>query len=300
VKSPETRQLADGVYAYVQPDGGWCVSNAGIIVGDERTAIIDTAATERRTRLLAEEVAKVSAGPPDVLINTHFHGDHVFGNGVFSPRATIVAHELTRAEMLEAGHGLRNLWPDVDWGDTPIVPPTITFRDAVTVHIGELRLEVIHVGPAHTTNDSVIWVPEKRILFAGDVLMSGVTPFCLMGSVAGSLQAIERLRALDPEIIVPGHGHVGGKELLDENESYLLWLQQLATDGVRSGLSELELAAASTLGGFADLLDSERLVGNLHRAYAEQMGRPLGAPIDVLRAFREMVAHHGRLPDCHA
>jgi cyclase len=300
VKSPETRQLAEGVYAYVQPDGGWCVSNAGIIVGDDTTALVDTAATERRTRLLAEEVAKVSPRPPNVLINTHFHGDHIFGNGVFAPQATIVAHELTRVEMLEAGLGLRNLWPDVEWGDTPIVPPTITFRDSVTVHAGETRLEVIHVGPAHTTNDSVIWIPEKRILFAGDVLMSGVTPFCLMGSVAGSIQAIARLRALDPEIIVPGHGHVGGKELLDQNESYLLWLQQLATDGVRSGLSELELAAASPLGDFAELLDSERLVGNLHRAYAEQTGQPLGAPIDVLRAFREMVAHHGRLPDCHA
>jgi len=300
VKSPETRQLAEGVYAYVQPDGGWCVSNAGIIVGDEATVLVDTAATERRTRLLAEQVARVSPQPPDVLINTHFHGDHVFGNSVFSPRATIVAHELTRVEMLEAGHGLRNLWPDVDWGDTPITPPTITFRDAITVFAGQLRLEVIHVGPAHTTNDSVIWVPDKRILFAGDVLMSGVTPFCLMGSLAGSLRAIDRLRALDPEIIVPGHGHVGGKELLEQNESYLLWLQQLATDGVRSGLSVLDLAAESPLGEFAELLDPERLVGNLHRAYAEQMGQPLGAPLDVLKAFQDMVAHHGRLPDCHA
>ncbi|HZM78199.1 MAG TPA: MBL fold metallo-hydrolase [Candidatus Limnocylindrales bacterium] len=300
MKSPETRQLAEGVYAYVQPDGGWCVSNAGIIVGDEATVLVDTAATERRTRLLAEQVARVSPQPPDVLINTHFHGDHVFGNSVFSPRATIVAHELTRVEMLEAGHGLRNLWPDVDWGDTPITPPTITFRDAITVFAGQLRLEVIHVGPAHTTNDSVIWVPDKRILFAGDVLMSGVTPFCLMGSLAGSLRAIDRLRALDPEIIVPGHGHVGGKELLEQNESYLLWLQQLATDGVRSGLSVLDLAAESPLGEFAELLDPERLVGNLHRAYAEQMGQPLGAPLDVLKAFQDMVAHHGRLPDCHA
>ena len=300
MKSPETLRLADGVYAYFQPDGGWCVSNAGIIVGDTGTAIVDTAATERRSRLLAEEVARVSPRPPDVVINTHFHGDHVFGNGVFSPTATIVAHELTRVEMLQAGHGLRNLWPDVDWGDTPIVPPAVTFRDAVTVFAGQQRLEVIHVGPAHTTNDSVIWIPDKRILFAGDVLMSGVTPFCLMGSVAGSLRAIERLRALDPEIIVPGHGHVGGKELLDQNESYLLWLQQLAADGVRSGLSEMDLAAGTPLGEFGELLDSERLVGNLHRAYAEQLGQPWGAELDVLRAFREMVAHHGRLPDCHA
>lgn len=294
------RRLSEGIYAYVQPDGGWCVSNAGLIVGEDTTVLVDTTATERRTRLLASEVAKVSPRPPNVLVNTHFHGDHVFGNGVFAPRATIVAHELTRVEMIEAGPGLRHLWPDVDWGDTPIVPPTVTFRDAVTIHAGDTRLEVMHVGPAHTTNDSVIWVPDRRILFAGDVLMSGVTPFCLMGSVAGSLQAIDRLRALDPETIVPGHGHVGGKELLDQNESYLLWLQRLASGGIRSGLSILEVATATKLGEFAELLDSERLIGNLHRAYAEQIGGPLGAPVDVLKAFQEMVAYHGRLPDCHA
>jgi len=294
------RRLSDGIYAYVQPDGGWCVSNAGLIVGEGTTVLVDTTATERRTRLLASEVAKVSPRPPNVLVNTHFHGDHVFGNGVFAPQATIVAHELTRVEMIEAGPGLRNLWPDVDWGDTPIVPPTVTFRDAVTVYAGDTRLEVMHVGPAHTTNDSVIWVPDKRILFAGDVLMSGVTPFCLMGSVAGSLQAIERLRALDPETIVPGHGHVGGKELLDQNESYLLWLQQLACDGIHSGQSILDVAITAKLGEFAELLDSERLIGNLHRAYAELTGQQLGAPLDVLKAFQEMVAYHGRLPDCHA
>jgi len=294
------RRLSDGIYAYVQPDGGWCVSNAGLIVGEGTTVLVDTTATERRTRLLASEVAKVSPRPPNVLVNTHFHGDHVFGNGVFAPQATIVAHELTRVEMIEAGPGLRNLWPDVDWGDTPIVPPTVTFRDAVTVYAGDTRLEVMHVGPAHTTNDSVIWVPDKRILFAGDVLMSGVTPFCLMGSVAGSLQAIQRLRALDPETIVPGHGHVGGKELLDQNESYLLWLQQLACDGIHSGQSILDVAITAKLGEFAELLDSERLIGNLHRAYAELTGQQLGAPLDVLKAFQEMVAYHGRLPDCHA
>jgi len=294
------RQLADGVFAYVQPDGGWCVSNAGVVLGEDTTVLVDTAATERRARLLRQEIAKISPRPPNVLVNTHFHGDHVFGNAQFVPEATIVAHELARAEMIEAGLGLRHLWPDVEWGDTPITPPTLTFQDAITLHCGAARLEVMYVGPAHTTNDVVIWLPDQRVLFAGDVLMSGVTPFCLMGSVSGSLRAIERLRALDPEIIVPGHGHVGGKELLEQNESYLRWVQQLAADGVRSGLSTADVARDADLGEFGELLDSERLVGNLHRAYAEQRGQPAGAPVDILSAFQEMVVHHGRLPDCHA
>jgi cyclase len=132
------------------------------------------------------------------------------------------------------------------------------------------------------------------------VLWSGVTPFCLMGSIEGSLQVIERLRGLEPEIIVPGHGDVGGPELFDSNEAYLRWIQEIARDGVASGLSTLEVASKTDLGQFAGLLDPERLVGNLHRAYAELAGQPLGARIDVAAAFAEMVAHHGRLPDCHA
>lgn len=303
VKTPFMRQVAEGVFAFVQPDGGWCVSNAGLVLGPQarHTAVlIDTAATERRAKLLRDEIAKVSPRRPNVLVNTHFHGDHVFGNAQFLPEATIVAHELARSEMIAAGLGLRDLWPDVQWGDTPLTPPTLTFRDRITLHAGEQVLEVIHVGPAHTSNDVVIWLPEQRVLFAGDVLMSGVTPFCLFGSVDGSLRAIQRLRELDPEVIVPGHGSVAGKELIDSNEAYLRWVQRLAVDGVRSGLSTADVARDTDLGGYAELLDSERLVGNLHRAYAELDGRPPGAPIDVLQAFQDMVAHHGGLPSCHA
>lgn len=294
------QQLAEGVYAYVQPDGGWCVNNAGVIVSPDTTVVIDTAATERRARLFHEEVERITPRPANLLVNTHFHGDHHFGNGQFAPPATIVAHETARAEIIEAGLGLRHLWPDVEWGDTPVTPPTLTFRDAITIHVGELRLELMHLGPAHTTNDIFIWVPEKKVLFAGDVLWSGVTPFCLMGSIEGSLRVLDRLRALEPEIIVPGHGQVGGPELFDANERYLRWIQEIAYDGRQAGLSTLEVASKTDLGEFAGLLDSERLVGNLHRAYAELAGQPLGAQIDVLAAFQEMVVHHGRLPDCHA
>jgi cyclase len=300
VKTPRMQQLAQDVYAYVQPDGGWCVSNAGVVVGHDTTVLIDTAATERRARVLREAVAKISEHSPSILINTHFHGDHHFGNAQFSPPATVVAHEIARAEIIEAGLGLRQLWPQVQWGETPIVAPGLTFRDAITIHAGQTRIELMHLGPAHTTNDVFVWVPQRRVLFAGDVLWSGVTPFCLMGSIAGSLDVIAQLRQLEPEIIVPGHGDVGGPELFDSNEAYLRFIQELATDGYHSGLTPLEVASKTELGEFSSLLDPERVVGNLHRAYAELAGQPLGARIDVLAAFQEMVAHHGRLPDCHA
>ncbi len=285
--------LADGVFAYVQPDGGWCVNNAGVIAGPETTVVIDTAATERRSRRLKAAVHEIAPGGANILVNTHFHGDHVFGNAQFAPGAVIVAHERCRPEMLEAGLGLTNLWPDVEWGDVKITPPVLTFDERIAIHNGQRRIELIHVGPAHTSNDIIIWVPDERILFAGDVVMSGVTPFCLMGSIAGSLRTIERLRALDPVVIVAGHGAIGGPELLDANESYLRWIQEIA----QADRPVADLARGADLGDFAKLLDAERLVGNLHRAQAELRG---AAGVDILKAFQDMVAFHGRLPDCHA
>ncbi|HEX8627667.1 MAG TPA: MBL fold metallo-hydrolase [Catenuloplanes sp.] len=294
------REVEQGVFGFLQGDGGWCVNNAGLVVGAETAVLIDTAATERRAVRLREQVTRVVPAGASLLVNTHHHGDHVFGNAQFVPAATIVAHELTRTEMAAAGLGLRNLWPDVDWGDTPLVLPSLTFRDRLTLDLGGITVQLIHVGPAHTTNDVVAWIPQRRVLFAGDVLMSGVTPFCLMGSIEGSLRAIERLRALRPRIVVAGHGPVAGPEILDVNAAYLRWIQRVAAAGVSDGRSVLQAAASADAGEFADLLDSERLVGNLHRAYAELGGAQPGAPIDVATGFREMVTYHGGLPACHA
>jgi cyclase len=192
------------------------------------------------------------------------------------------------------------LWPDVEWGETPLVLPTLTFRGTLTLYAGDLRVELLQVGPAHTADDVLVWIPERSVLFTGDVVWSGVTPFVLMGSVTGSLQALERMRALGARTVVPGHGPVGGPELFDATEGYLRWIQRLAEEGAREGLTPLEAAERAELGEFAELVDPERLVGNLHRAYGELAGLPPGERIDVLVSFTEMVAYHGGLPTCHA
>ncbi|MDT0494353.1 MBL fold metallo-hydrolase [Streptomyces griseus] len=297
---PALRKVADGVYAYVQPDGGWCLNNAGLVVGSERSVLVDTAATEARTRRLRAETGRIVPAGPDYVVNTHFHGDHTFGNGQFAPRAAIVAHEGTRADSAEAGLGLRGLWPDVEWGSTPLVLPDVTFDGSLTLRLGGLRVELLHVGPAHTAHDVVAWIPERSVLFTGDVVWSRVTPFVLFGSVSGSLRALDRMRALGARTVVPGHGPVGGPELFDFTEEYLRFLRGVAEDGVRDGLPPLETARRTDLGAFAGLVDAERLAGNLHRAYAEAEGLPPGARIDVARSFQEMVAFNGGLPACHA
>ncbi|MFF0885105.1 MBL fold metallo-hydrolase [Streptomyces sp. NPDC003456] len=294
-------EVADGVYAFVQPDGGWCLNNAGLVVGDAGAGVlVDTAATEARARRLRAEVLRRTPTPPRTLVNTHFHGDHTFGNHLF-PEAVVVAHERTRSDMAAAGLHLTSLWPDVCWGDIELALPEVTFRDSLTLHADGVRVELLHLGPAaHTTSDTVVWLPEQRVLFTGDLVMSGVTPFCVMGSVSGSLAALERMRRLEPLVVVPGHGPVGGPEALDADAAYFRWLRELARQGVAEGMTPLELARATGPGPFADLLDAERLVPNLHRAYAEEQGATPGQALDVPALFREMTAYHGGLPVCRA
>ena len=298
--TPHLTEVADGVYAYLQPAGGWCLNNAGVLAGGDGTVVIDTVATVRRALRLRESVEAIGAGPVRTLVNTHHHGDHTFGNDVFGA-VTIVAHHAARTEMAESGLGLTALWPQVDWGEVRLALPTLTFEGRLTLHVGERRAELIHVGPAHTTNDVVVWLPADQVLFAGDVAMSGVTPFNLMGSVRGALRAVNRLRRLGARTIVCGHGPVTGPEVLDETAEYLEWIQRLAADGAARELTPLQVAREVGPAAFDHLIDPERIVGNLHRAYAELGVGQLGRPLDVVKIFGEMIDYNGgALPECLA
>jgi cyclase len=306
VTEPVLQEVADGVFAYVQPYGGWCVNNAGVLASGNAVALVDTAATESRARRLREHVVSDGRPAPFAVINTHSHGDHTFGNFVF-PEATVFAHQHARNEMAMAGLHLTELWPEVVWGEIEVALPTVTYQDRMTLHVGELSAELVHIGPAHTTNDTVVWVPERRVLFTGDIVMSGITLFCPLGSISGSLRAIELLRGFGAAVVVSGHGPVGGPEVFDVAERYLRWIQGLAKEGVAARLAPAQVAREADLGPFADLGESERLVPNLHRAFAEERNVALGEELDIAAMvkemgviFQEMVDYHGGPLSCHA
>ncbi len=300
---PRVQEVADGVHAYLQPDGTWWINNTGFLVGDRGVVSIDSCSTERRTRAYLAAIGAVTSQPVRTLVNTHHHGDHTFGNHLFTG-ATIVGHEATRENVLTWGKPFDEpVWTKVDWGDVELAPPFLTYRDGVTVWVDDRRCEVTHVGmPAHTTNDSIVWLPSEKVLFSGDLLFNGGTPFLLQGSIAGAISVLtDVVRPLGAETIVPGHGPVGGPALIDEVLSYLHFVQRTAADGKAAGMTPLEAARSADLGEFADLKDSERLAGNLHRAYAELAGAAPGAEIDALAALGDMIALNGGKPlSCHA
>ena len=296
---PHVDEVADGVYAYVQPDGTWWINNAGFVVGGDGVVAIDTCATERRTRRFLDHVRAVTPDPVRVLANTHHHGDHTHGNYLTHP-AAIVGHDRCRDAMIEAGiMHVEGVFgdPSPDWGDLELAPPMLTFADHMHVHTGDIGVELHYIGtPAHTDNDVVAWLPEQRVLFAGDLVFNGGTPFVLMGSVDGALDAVERLRRFDAAVVVPGHGPVCDLGVLDRLADYYRFVQTVAADAHASGVGALEAARSTDLGDFAELTDGERIVGNLHRALFELDGAERGARIDIVAAIGDMIAYNGGQP----
>ena len=261
VPPPKLEEVSPGIFGYVQLDGSWGLNNTGFMVGKDGVVVFDTCFTEKRSRLFYDAVRK-TAGDKAIrtLVNTHHHGDHTHGNYVFLPAATIIGHDLCRQEVIAAGHSTKGMFPGVEWGEIEIAPPFVTFDERLSLYVDDLRVELIFMGPAHTTNDIVAWIPERKVLFAGDIVLQGGTPFVMMGSVAGSLEALERLKALvgaaesaafpaeagKPRLrseaggsrvtIVPGHGPVCGSEVIDEVADYLRMVQEAAKKGLDAGL----------------------------------------------------------------
>ncbi|MCX4510036.1 MBL fold metallo-hydrolase [Streptomyces sp. NBC_01619] len=298
---PYAVRLAPSVHAYVQPGGGWCLNNAGFVSDGESTLLVDTAATEERARLLREALLATGAPLPRTLVNTHHHGDHTYGNGVFTPEAVVVGHESCRQEVIAAGHQLHLIWPETDFGDIRITPPGTTYSERLTLRAGGTEVRLIHPGAAHTVGDTIVHLPEHGVVFTGDLIFQGGTPFIPMGSLSGSLRALGLLRSLDAGTVVPGHGPVTDPSAYDATERYLLYVAELAEAARAKGLTPLEAAQGADLGEFAALRESERLVANLHRAYAELDGLPEGSPLDIAAVFGDLTVMNGGVPvACHA
>ena len=299
------QELAPGVYGYVQPDGGWMVNNCGVITdGSGDVVMVDTTSTEKRNRALLAEVAGVAARDPKIAVNTHHHPDHTYGNGLLPATTTIVGHHLCREGVLRAGHKAQAELP-ADYGDQPLRAPDVTVAADTTLHLDEFPVELLVMGPAHSTNDIGVWLPEQRVMFAGDLAFSGGHPIFLEGSLDGFRSAVRRMRDLAPAALLPGHGpacrgdEVG--KVLDDLEGYVDWIAELARESYAAGLTPLEAAQKAAGGPYADWPEGERVVCNLHRAYVEQNpDYEPPTPLIIPALWPEMVALNGGPIETHA
>ena len=305
VEAAQLSEVVPGVYSYVQPDGTWFINNMGFIAGSSGVVSIDSTSTERRNRAYMDAIASVTSSPVRVLVNTHHHADHTHGNCFFTD-ATVISHAKCRDVMVAAGiPDYSAVFPGVEWGNLQFRAPDVTFEGSMVLHLDDRRIELSDLGfVAHTDGDIVAWLPDCRVLFCGDLVFHGGTPFALFGSVEGTIGAMDVLESYGADVIVPGHGpHFGGADVarvLDEQRSYLRFVQETAAEGLAAGRTPLEQAQATDLGPHARYTDPERLAGNLHIAYREAATNGYEFP-GVPQAIMDMVAYNGgALPRCLA
>jgi len=240
-------EVAPGAWAVITslipPEGGG--PNAGFVVAGEQVVVIDSLVSPGFGQQLAGYVRQVTDRPPAYLINTHGHGDHVFGNQAFAPAARIVAQRKVRETLLSQGEAMvksfaerfADVVPDVK--DTRVVPPDITYCRHMTLHFDGRTVELIHPGVAHTDGDTMVYLPEDRLLYAGDLLFNHIFP-PIMGSSAGWIAAIEQIEAMDVDTIVPGHGFVSTKKELGDLKQCIVELRHQVKDCYNRDLSAEE------------------------------------------------------------
>jgi cyclase len=308
------QEIGRGLYGYLQPDGSWGWSNAGLVVDGDESLLVDTLFDLRLTREMLAAMQRAeprAASRIGTLVNTHANGDHCYGNALVAG-AEIVATVGTAEEMKHLPAAvLGGLVKSVGSEDSalgrfvarafgpfafdevgPPVLPTRTFERALTLRVGDRAVELIEVGPAHTRGDAIVHVPDARTVFTGDILFVEGTPIVWEGPVANWIAACDRIVALNAEVVVPGHGPITDRRGVEAVRAYLEYVTREARVRFEAGLDAATAARDIPLGDFADWGDRERIVVNVDTLYRE-FGAP-SAGGDTLRLLRGMGEYPAR------
>jgi len=278
--------LGRGSFAYMQPDGGWGLSNAGLVPDGGEALLVDTLFDFPHTRAMLDAFARTTPAKIRTLVNTHHNGDHCYGNALVDG-AEIIATERAAEEMRRetprglaqvmkaaAGMGLTgeyflHCFSRFDFDGVTTKHPDTTFRGRLMKRVGAKEVHLIEVGPAHTGGDALVHVPADRVLFTGDVLFIDGTPILWVGPVGNWIKACETIEAMDLDAIVPGHGPLTDKQGVATVRRYLSYIRDEARKRFDSGMGAFEAARAIALDDYASWGDSERIAVNVASLYRE-------------------------------
>ena len=282
-------KLADGVFAAIAVNGGAAISNAGIIDLGDRTLIFDTFMTPQAARDLRRAAQELTGREPELIINSHYHNDHIWGNQVFSPQAlfisTVQTLELMRtdgreelkwaqevsATRLEAAnkqyeaaqteHQRQDafLWVGYFRSLVDNLPslsvrfPDITFEQGLTIHGSARSVELVPFTDSHTSNDSILILEDLGIIFMADLLFVNCHPYLEECDVSKLRDSLNRIAQMGATIFVPGHGPLGSAHDLTTNLDYITMCQAVAREIISEGDTSAErIARVAPSGQFAE------------------------------------------------
>ena len=321
--------LGGGCLAWLQPDGAVGLSNAGLVVDQGESLLVDTLYDLPRTSAMLEAMgaAEPAARTIDTLVLTHGNGDHCYGNQLVEGAEIVAAaaaaedmaavppsmmiRNLAVARVMTAlpaalgrfrigadgatayqlGRFLLDSFGPFRFRGIQLVLPTALVSGRTTRSVGALDVELIEVGPAHTRGDMVVHVPAAGVVFAGDIVFSGIHPLMWTGPVSRWIAACDTLEALSPRVVVPGHGPVGDLGDVVAMREYWTWLEHEARQRHDAGLSSMAAARDIPLDRYADWGEPERLAASVDTLYREFDGitrvPPTRTSISRIAALRE-------------
>ena len=312
-------QLAPDVYFHegvADPDHAVAVCNNGWILFNDYVLVID-ANYPAGAKMMISQIRALTDKPIRFAFDTHHHGDHTYGNQIYVDNGAVpVAHtgaleEMRRAETGYFGH-TAGPWEDsadvrTDMKATKLKPPSVVFPKELYFDDGKHRVELIHLGVAHTHGDAVAWLPDQRILFTGDVCVNGPYNFTGDGDVGKWIGTLDAAKKLGAKIVCTGHGPRSVSSVLEDQQAFFRAFQDLVGSTLREGPAEdvnaqivsirASLKRKPQIARFAtEPADGtpDFFPANAHKIYEELTGKKLAAFVSVPRWARQAHARsHG-------
>ncbi len=248
------------IYCMVDPTGNG--ANAAFITTKKGVIVIDTRGNNKEAEQVLQAIRKATNQPVVYVVNSHFHKENISGNGVFKSARTIIAQKRALAmTVLEAEREKRK-----------IIPANLSFEKKLELKLGKYHLKLVHPGPAHTDGDLYIYIPKWRILITGGLVSNRIIPFLGDSYIESWLHTLVEMENLDAEVIVPGHGPVGGKPIVTQMKHYLMELKRYVNDALddRKNLPDtLTLVKEQLKTKYSGWKHFERVDENIVRAYVE-------------------------------
>ncbi len=303
-------RIQDGVYHAVGTSAMSVGCNASVIVNQDDVLIVDSHASPAAAWAMMEELKAITPKPVRFVVNTHFHWDHAHGNQIYGPGVEIIGHEFTR-QMLAAGESKKGRSYPMYIGGIPatietikrrisdspdeieratlsaqlavqenylaatnavqVTPPTLTLSQSMTLYRGGREIRLLFLGRGHTGGDIVVFLPKERVLVSGDLLTAGPA-YLGDGYVPDWIQTLDRVKALDFDWVLPGHGAAfQGKAKVDQFQSYLrdFWSQaeKLHAAGVKPADAAKRIDLRSHAPDFPTITAAGVLDHGVYRAY---------------------------------